>query len=162
MRLHEKMETKYNVKILLMFWMVQPLIVNTLLVLKSLEPLDKPDPFPGMKLRRNSTLNDSEFSKGITFCGHFYFRRFPVAPQPLLYIGLDFQTPFISIGRGKKNENFWLWIGGIFFEIKNAQNEDNQLWITNQWQHFCLAFSSDIFHISIIKVSTFFILEYKY
>ena len=33
----EKMEAKHNVKILLLIWMVQPLIVNTLLVLKSLE-----------------------------------------------------------------------------------------------------------------------------
>ena len=148
------MEAKYNVKILLMFWMVQPLIVNTLLVFKSLEPLDKPDPFPGMKLRRNSTLNDSEFSKGITFCGRFYFRRFPVSPQPLLFIGLDFQSPFLIIYREIEKENFWLWIGGIFFEIKNAQYENNQLWITNQWQHFCLAFSIDMLHLSIIKVST--------
>ena len=100
------METKGNVKILLTFLMVQPLIVNTLLVLKSLEPLDKPDPFPGMKLRRNSTLIDTEFSKGITFCGRFYFRRFPVDPQQLLYIGLDFQTPFFSMGRRKGNKHF--------------------------------------------------------
>ena len=157
MRLNEKMETKYNVKILLMFWMVHPLIVNTLLVFKSLEPLDKPDPFPGMKLRRNSTLIDSEFSKGITFCGRFYFRRFPLwqppeSPQPLIFIGLDFPgSPFIIIYREMGKENFWLWIGGIFFEIKTAPYEN---WITNQWQHFCLAFSVDMLHLSIIKVST--------
>ena len=145
MRLNEKMETKYNVKILLMFWMVHPLIVNTLLVFKSLEPLDKPDPFPGMKLRRNSTLIDSEFSKGITFCGRFYFRRFPVGPW--LYIGLDSQKPFISMDKS------WIWIGGVFFEIKDVQHENNQLWTTNQWQHFCLAFSVNMFHVSLIKVN---------
>ena len=107
-----------------MFWMVQPLIVNTLLVLKSLEPLDKPNPIPGVKLRPNSILKDSEFSKGITFCGRFNFRRFP---QVLLEIGLANPTPFIKIHRGKVHENFWLIIGGVWFEIKNVQNENTQL-----------------------------------
>ena len=70
------MEAKHNVKILLLIWMVQPLIVNTLLVFQSLEPLDQPDPFPGGKLRKKSVLNDSEFSKGIAFCGRFYFLKY--------------------------------------------------------------------------------------
>ena len=146
------MEAKHIVKILLLLWMVQPPAVNTFLVLKSLEPLDKPDPFPGMKLRRNSILKDSEFSKGITFCGRFNFRRFsPV----LLEIGLVNSPSFIKIARLGDKENFWLYIGGVSFEIKDVQNENNQLWITNQWQNLCLAFTTDTFHISIIKVSTY-------
>ena len=146
------MEAKHNVKILLLIWMVQPLIVNTLLVLKSLEPLDKPDPFPGVKLRKNSVLNDSEFSKGITFCGRFYFLRFP---QKLLEIGLANPKPFITIQRKKIKENFWLFIGGVAFEIKNVQSENNPLWITNQWHHFCLSFSVETLHVSMIKVSAY-------
>ena len=144
------MEAKHNLKILLLLWMVQPPTVSTLMVLKSLEPLNKPDPFPGMKLRRNSILNDSEFSKGITFCGRFNFHRYP---QTLFEIGLANPLPFIRIERFKIDKNFWLLIGQISFEIKDVQNENNQLWITNQWQHFCLAFGSDTFHVSIVKVS---------
>ena len=144
------MEAKHNLKILLLLWMVQPSIVNALMVLKSLEPLDKPDPFPGMKLRRKSIVNVSEFSKGITFCGRFNFRRFsPV----MLEVG-----SFIKISRGKVYEDFFLGIGGVGFGIKNVQNEKNQLWITNQWQNFCLAFSVDTFHVSLIKVSTFLVI----
>ena len=146
------MEVKNNVKILFFLWMVQPPTVNTLLVYKSLEPLDKPDPSPGMKLRGHSILNDSEFSKGITFCGRFYFLRFP---EILLEIGLANPTPFVKIRRRKVKENFWLCIGGIWFEIKNVQNENKQLWNTNEWQHFCLAFNTGTFHVSIIKVSTY-------
>ena len=124
------MEAKHIVKVVLMLWIVQPPFVNTLMVLKSLEPLDKPDPFPGMKLKRNSILTDSEFPKGITFCGRFNFRRFsPV----MLEVG-----SFIKISRGKVYEDFFLGIGGVGFGIKNVQNEKNQLWITNQWQNFCL------------------------
>ena len=151
------MEAKDIVKIISLLWMVQPPTVNTLMVLKSLEPLDKPDPFSGMKLRRNSILNNSEFSKGITFCGRFYFLRFP---QTLLEIGLAAPQPFIRIGRSKIKENFWLLIGGVILEIKDVQNDSNQLWITNQWQHFCFAFNVDIFHISIIKVSIYLLTQF--
>ena len=145
------MEAKHIVKILLFLWMVQPPTVNTLMVLKSLEPFNKPDPFPGVKLRRNSVLKASEFSKGITFCGRFYFLRFQ---QVLLEIGSANSSPFIRIVKLKVDKHFWLQIGGISFEIKDFPNENNQLWITNQWQHFCLAFSVDMLHLSIIKVST--------
>ena len=71
------MEAKTNLKMLLLLWMMQPLIVNSLMVLKSLEPFDKPDPFSGAELSRISILNESEFSRGITFCGRFNFLRFP-------------------------------------------------------------------------------------
>ena len=71
------MEAKPTVKILLLLWMVQPPTVYSLLVLKSLEPFDKPDPFSGAELSRISILNESEFSRGITFCGRFNFLRFP-------------------------------------------------------------------------------------
>ena len=146
------MEAKHNLKILLLLWMVQPPTVSTLMVLKSLEPLNKPDPFPGMKLRRNAILNDSEFSKGITFCGRFNFLRFP---RIFLEIGLANPNPFVKIKRRRESEYFWLFIGGVWFEIKDVQNENKQLWITNQWQHFCLAFDADMFHVSIIKVSAY-------
>ena len=146
------MDGKCYVNILLTIWMVQPLFVSTVFVLQSLEPLENPDP-DGIKLRRHSILKDSEFSKGITFCGRFYFLSFP---QVLLHIGLNNRKHFIKILRGKEDENFWLKIGGISFEIKNVQYENNQLWITNQWQHFCLAFSADTFHVSMIKVHILF------
>ena len=142
------MKVKHNVNILFLLWMVQPPIVNALMVLKSLEPFDKPDPFPGLKLKRNSIVNDSEFSKGITFCGRFYFHRFQ---QVLL------RTSFIQISM-LKDESVDLPnlnIGGVWFKIKNGQNENNQLWITNQWQHFCLAFDADMLHVSMIKVSIY-------
>ena len=61
------MEVKHTGEILVLLWMVRPPIVNTLMVSKSLEPLNKPDPFPGVLLRNNSVLNSSEFFKGITF-----------------------------------------------------------------------------------------------
>ena len=70
------MEVKHTGEILVLLWMVRPPIVNTLMVSKSLEPLDEPDPFPGVQLRNNSVLNSSEFSKGITFCGVSIFLDF--------------------------------------------------------------------------------------
>ena len=143
------MEAETNMKILILIWIVQPPTVNNLMVLKSLEPFDEPDPFSGAELSRISVLNNSEFSRGITFCGRFNFRRFsPV----MLEVG-----SFIKISRGKVYEDFFLGIGGVGFGIKNVQNEKNQLWITNQWQNFCLAFSVDTFHVSLIKVSTFLV-----
>ena len=146
------MEAKTNVKILLLLWMVQTPTVNTLMVFKSLEPLDKPDPFSGAQLSRILVLNNSEFSRGITFCGRFNFLRFP---QELLQIGSRNPFPFIRIKRKKLDKHFHLSIGDVWFEIKNLHNENNQLWITNQWQHFCLAFNVATLHISIIKVSCF-------
>ena len=143
------MEAKHIVKVVLMLWIVQPPFVNTLMVLKSLEPLDKPDPFPGIELKKYSILKDSKFSKGITFCGRFYFLRYQ---EVLLEIGLANPLPFIKIWRGKVYKNFFLLIGGLWFEIKDVQNENKQLWITNQWQHFCLAFSVDTSHIYMVKV----------
>ena len=62
--------------------------------------------------------------------------------------------PFIKIKRLDVEKNFWLSIGGLKFEIKDVQYGKNQLWTTNQWQHFCLAFNVDMFHVSLIKVST--------
>ena len=152
------MEAKTNMKILLLLWMVQPPTVNSLMVLKSLEPFDEPDPFSGAELRRISVLNDSEFSRGITFCGRFNFLRFP---QELLQIGSRNPFPFIRIKRKKLDKNFHLSIGDVWFEIKSVYNENNQLWITNQWQHFCLAFDVDTLHISIIKVSCFISTNHK-
>ena len=107
------MRAKYNVKLLLILWMVPPPNVNTLLISKSLEPLDKPDPFPGIELKKNSISKDSKFSKGITFCGRFYFLRYQ---EVLLEIGLANPLPFIKIWRGKVYKNFFLLIGGLWFE----------------------------------------------
>ena len=149
------MEVKHTGEILVLLWMVRPPIVNTLMVSKSLEPLNKPDPFPGVLLRNNSVLNSSEFFKGITFCGRFYFLRFPLL---LLEIGLGKPVPFIRMKKNKLDKNYWLSIGSVFSEIRNVQNENMPLWVTNQWHHFCLAFNVDTSHISLFKVSFFIFL----
>ena len=68
----------------------------TLVVVKSLEPLESPDPIWGLKLIPESVdIRSTSFIKGITFCGRFYYRRFPSQPyMPLVKMGPQVKKSF--------------------------------------------------------------------
>ena len=68
----------YFSKILILTCFMQFQSVLSLVVVKSLEPLETPDPYWGLKLIPESVdTRNVSFIKGITFCGRFYFHRFP-------------------------------------------------------------------------------------
>ena len=116
-------------------------IAKSLEILKQLKPLNKPDPLIGLQLRKESIMKATEFNKGMTFCGRFYFLRFP--------FGVLMKDPKSS------DESSFLWlsvyekfdilIGGIFFLSYNSGK-------TNQWNHICLSFDKDACHVAFVKV----------
>ena len=144
----------YFCKILILTFFLQFQSVFSLVVVKSLESLETPDPYLGLKLIQESvdTTNVS-FIKGITFCGRFYFHRFPSYLKTLVKMGpqeptgpeslpLEFLVFFIGYPM--------IYLGGIWFVI----NEDrSKIWHTNTWQHICLAFDRKNSHVTLIIVS---------
>ena len=59
-----------------------------LVVIKSLEPLETPDPIWGLQLIPESVENRNiSFIEGVTFCGRFYYHRFPSYPLTLVKMG---------------------------------------------------------------------------
>ena len=145
----------YFSKILILTFLLQFRSALTLVVVKSLEPLETPDPIWGLNLIPESidTWNIS-FNKGITFCGRFYFHRFPSKLMPLVKMGpheltaapeslpMNFLVFFIGYPM--------IYLGGIWFVI----NEDrSKIWHTNTWQHICLAFDRKTSHVTLIIVS---------
>ena len=74
-----------------------------LVVIKSLEPLETPDPIWGLQLIPESVENRNiSFIEGVTFCGRFYYHRFPsysltlvkMGPQVFFYVlTLFFKEP---------------------------------------------------------------------
>ena len=128
----------YFSKILILTIFLQFQSALTLVVVKSLEPLETPDPDWGLKLIAESVdTRNLSFSKGITFCGRFYFHRFPSYLKTLVKMGpqeptgleslpLEFLVFFIGYPM--------IYLGGIWFVI----NEDrSKIWHTNTWQHIC-------------------------
>ena len=147
----------YFSKILILTFFLQFQSALSLVGFQSLEPLEIPDPYWGLKLIPESVdTRNISFSKGITFCGRFYFHRFPsylktlvkMGPQELTAapesLSLNFLVFFIGYPM--------IYLGGIWFVI----NEDrSKIWHTNTWQHICLAFDRKNLHVTLIIVSLF-------
>ena len=149
----------YFNKILILTCFMQFQSVLSLVVVKSLEPLETPDPYWGLKLIPESVdTRNVSFIKGITFCGRFYFHRFSPVDfshlKTLVKMGpheltaslesvlLNFLIFFIGFSM--------IYVGGIPFVI----NEDtSKIWHTNTWQHICLAFDRKTSHFTLIIVS---------
>ena len=88
----------------------------------------------------------SMYLKGITFCGCFYFLRFP---RTLLHIG-SLKDPFISFYM--TFEQTWFIMADRWFVVKDVQRDDYRLWITNNWHHICLSFDSITMQVVFVKV----------
>ena len=145
----------YFNKILILTCFMQFQSVLSLVVVKSLEPLETPDPYWGLKLIPESVdTRNVSFIKGITFCGRFYFHRFTNYPKTLVKMGpheltaapeslpMNFLVFFIGYPM--------IYIGGIWFVI----NEDrSKIWHTNTWQHICLAFDRKNSYVTLVIVS---------
>ena len=144
----------YFSEILILTFFLQFQSALKLVVVKSLEPLETPDPIWGLNLIPESIdTSNISFNKGITFCGRFYFHRFPSYLKTLVKMGpqeptgpeslpLEFLVFFIGYPM--------IYLGGIWFVI----NEDrSKIWHTNTWQHICLAFDRKNSHVTLIIVS---------
>ena len=148
----------YFSKILILIFFLQFQSVLSLVVVKSLEPLETPDPDWGLKLIAESVdTRNLSFSKGITFCGRFYFHRFPSYPKPFIKMGpheltaspdslpLNFLVFLIGYSM--------IYLGDIWFVIDDTY----QIAYTNTWHHICLAFDRNTSHITIIQVSCWYV-----
>ena len=141
-------------RILILTSMLQFQFALSIVVVKSLGPLETSDPYWGLKLIPESVdTRNVSFIKGITFCGRFYFHRFPSYLKTLVKMGpqeltaapeslpLNFLVFFIGYPL--------IYVGGIWFVIDEDRSE---MWHPNTWQHICLAFDRKTSHLTLIIV----------
>lgn len=112
---------------------------------KSTLSITDPNPDAGLRLVRNATKKETDFTDGLAFCGRFNYRR--LSTDSVLF-------QFESM-------NLWTWMGYdqtfLFFSqynwiVRDVHKNSFSIWTAQRWHHICLSFDRNTSHLLFIKV----------
>lgn len=123
-------------------------ISEAITVYRSLEPIDTILPMAGLRLNPKSILKETNFTKGVSFCGRFNYRKLGWYSKMIDAMSYPF---FVTMYMGEPNT--FINFGNLWLIVKDIEKNTFHIWSTNKWHHICLSFDRSKFHLKLYKVS---------
>ena len=136
---------KLLLRMMIFLWLI---VENqSLVVYKSLEPIDAKEPLAGLTFDPKSALKATDFSTGISFCGRFNYRK--LGWQSFMVAS---SNPHLLVRLSMGGQSTFLFFGNMNWIVKDLEKDKFLIWSTTRWHHICLSFDRINSHLQFFKV----------